>query len=70
MEFRGKPGDRVNGNELWKFVGSLVIGLLEVSFGGSWVAGDRVIGSELWKLVGSLVIGTLQVGFGSSWIAW
>ena len=50
-------------------MGSLVIGLLEVSFGGSWVAGDRVIGSELLKFVGSPLIGTLQVGFESSWIA-
>ena len=51
-------------------MGSLVIWLLEVSFGGSWVAGDLVIGSELWKLVGTLVIWLFEVSFGGSWVAW
>ena len=50
-------------------MGSLMIGSLEVSFGGSWVAGDRVTGSELWKFVGSLVIWLLKVSFGGSWVA-
>ena len=46
-----------------------MIGILEVSFGSSWVAGDRDTGSELWKLVGSLVIWLSEVSFGSSWVA-
>ena len=46
-----------------------MIGLLEVSFGSSWVAVDRVTEIELWNFVGSLVIWLLEVRFGSSWVA-